>query len=79
MYSLKVIAHSASGKSILATLSKKRGIFQSQLATGNVSIPNVEDMPAVGEVIELGADCKWSTRTSIAEQGGQEFVWLALE
>lgn len=77
MYSLKVIAHSASGKSILASVSKKVGIFKSEVAVGTIKVEDAE-LPAVGSVIELPGISKVSTRVSVTDEG-KEFNWLVLE
>ncbi len=77
MYSLKVIAHSASGKSILASVSKKVGIFKSEVAVGSIKVEDAE-LPAIGNIIELTGVTKVSTRSSVLEDG-KEFNWLVLE
>ncbi len=78
MYSLKVIAHSKSGKSILASVSKKSGMFVSTVATGNIKIDSTE-LPAIGSVHELSGITKVSTTQSVAEDNNMEFTWLVLE
>lgn len=78
MYSIKVIAHSASGKSVLASVSKKIGLFTSEIATGSIKVDTLEGLD-VGTVMVLDAVTKVSTRTSFAEDNGKEFVWLVLE
>lgn len=78
MYTLKVIAHSASKKSILASVSKKSGMFTSVVATGNIKVDNTE-LPAVGSVHELPGVTKVTISTSIAEENSKEFNWLVLE
>lgn len=77
MYSLKVIAHSASGKSILASVSKKVGIFANKIV-GNIAIAEGEEIPAVGSVVELEGVRKVTTRESVTE-AGDIFNWLVLE
>lgn len=78
MYSLKVIAHSASKKSILASVSKKTGMFVSIVATGNIRIDNTE-LPPIGSVHELPTITKVSVEVTTAEENGQNFNWLVLE
>lgn len=81
MYTLKVIAHSKSGKSILASVSRKIGILVSTIATGNIIIDG--DLPAVGTVMPLEGITKVSVSSSEAtnETTGEvaSFNWLVLE
>lgn len=78
MYSLKVIAHSASKKSVLAVVSKKSGMFVSVVATGNIKIDSTE-LPAIGSVHELPEITKVSVTVSTSDDNGQNFNWLVLE
>ncbi len=77
MYELKVIAHSASKKSVLASITKKIGLFASSVI-GNIAIAEGEEIPAVGSLIPLEGVTKVTTRESIAENG-EVFNWLVLE
>jgi hypothetical protein len=76
-YSLKVIAHSASKKSILASISKKSGIFTSIIATGNIAIDSSE-LPAIGTTHMLEGITSVSTKVSTTEDGSKSFDWLVL-
>lgn len=76
MYSIKIIAHSASGKSVLASVSKKSGIFKSEVAVGSIRVEDAE-LPEVGTVMPLDGVTKVSIRQSFVE--GKEFTWLVLE
>lgn len=78
MYTLKVIAHSASKKSILASVSKKSGMFSSVVATGNIKVDTTE-LPEVGSLHNLEGITKVSTRVSTSEENAKEFDWLVLE
>lgn len=78
MYSLKVIAHSASGKSVLASVSKKIGLFTSEIATGSIKVDSLDELP-IGTSMQLEGVTKVSTRTSFAENNAKEFIWLVLE
>lgn len=77
MYTIKVIAHSASGKSILGAVSKKIGCFKSEVTTGSIKVEDIE-LPAVGAILELPGVTKVSTRISYAEDN-KEFTWLVME
>lgn len=79
MYQLKVIAHSASGKSVLATVSKKVGVFTSVVASGNLKVDEGETIPEVGSIIELPAGTKVSTVESPVENSDKSFTWLVLD
>jgi hypothetical protein len=79
MYSLKVIAHSASKKSILATVSKQVGIFSSVIATGNIAVPNVDELPAIGSTNQLPGITKVSVNTQVIPDSDKNFNWLVLE
>lgn len=79
MYTLKVIAHSKSGKSVLVSVSKKAGIFMSTVATGNLKITDGEQLPEVGSIHELPGINKVSVTTSVAEENNAEFNWIVLE
>lgn len=82
-YQIKVIAHSASGKSILGVVSKKAGIFTSEVATGSIKLEVGTELPAVGTVIPLDGITKVTTRTELSEatadRASKEFTWLVLE
>lgn len=79
MYSLKVLAHSASGKSVLVSVSKKVGIFRSVIAEGNLRVEEGETLPEVGAVINLEGITSVSTRESIDETSGRIFTWVSLQ
>jgi hypothetical protein len=78
MYSIKIIAHCASKKSVLASVIKVAGIFKSTVATGNIAILDGQELPAVGTILELPGITKVSTLVTTTEDG-KEFTWLALD
>lgn len=79
MYSLKVIAHSASGKSIFASVTKQSGMFKSIIATGNIAVVDGNELPKVGDIIALDGVSKVSVRTQVSDENQKEFNWLVLE
>lgn len=78
MYQLTVIAHSASKKSILASVAKTSGMFTGAGLVGNIKIDNAE-LPAIGTKHELNGITKVTLQQSISEENGKEFNWLVLE
>lgn len=75
MFKIKVIAHSASGKSVLASVTKKIGPFISEVAVGAIRCE--DDVPVVGAELELPGVTSATTRQSVAEDG-TIFNWLVL-
>lgn len=75
MYTLKVIALSASKKSVLASVIRKVGAFASEIAVGSIRLS--EDVE-VGSEHKLDGITSVTTRESIAEDG-TVFNWLVLQ
>lgn len=79
MYSLKVIAHSASKKSVLATVTKSVGPFVSTIATGNLKLGEGQTLPDVGTIIDLPAGTIVNTIESPVEGEDKTFTWLSIK
>lgn len=77
MITLKVLAISASKKSVLCSAGKKVGIFMSEV-TGSIRIADGEEVPEVGTEYKLESVNKATLRTSVTEDG-VVFNWLILE
>lgn len=79
MFTLTILAYSASKKSVLAAVSKKIGIFKSDIAIGSIRLDvDEKSVPAVGTQFPLDGITDVSTRQSVAEDG-TIFDWLVLK
>ncbi len=76
MFKIKVLAHSASGKSVLASVTKKVGPFISEVAVGAIRTED-GNVPAVGAELDLPGIVSATTRQSVTEDG-TIFNWLVL-
>jgi hypothetical protein len=78
MFTLRVLAISASKKSVLAVVNRPVGIFNAAVATGSIALTEGAAIPSVGSEFPLEGITSVKTRESIAEDG-TVFNWLVLE
>lgn len=76
MYEIKILAHSASKKTVFASVTKTTGIFTSQIGVGSLAV-NTAELPAVGSLHSLSAN-SITIEAKLSKDGTKSFNWIVI-
>jgi len=76
MYEIKILAHSASKKTVFASVTKQTGIFTSTIGVGSLAL-NIADLPAVGSIHSVDAK-SITIESKLNKEGTKSFNWIVI-